>query len=327
MPPCLCGSGRLKSFNAEVGGDMYYFIVNEYGGSGQAVETWSRVQKILDERGVKYKKFVPETKGYAAVLAEQISESEDDDIRLIVVGGDGTINEVLNGIRSFERVKFMVIPTGSGNDFSRGLGLPLKQPEKVLDMILSSTGTKTIDLGMVQSGGRQRVFGISSGFGLDAIVGTGLNSSKIKVVMNKLHLNSLSYALLTIKTLFSMRTATFKISFDGGPLQEFDRSIFLAAMNFQCEGGGVPMAPKASAHDGKISFTLAGRIPKWKCFLDFPFLLAGRQDKIKGFYMQDARAADVFSSIPTTSHTDGELFGNVSKIHYECLPAKLKILL
>lgn len=306
---------------------MYYFIVNEYGGSGQAVDTWRRVQGILDGRGVKYRKFVPETKGYAAVLAEQISESEDDDIRLVVVGGDGTINEVLNGIRSFERVKFMVIPTGSGNDFSRGLGLPLKQPEKVLEMILKSSGTRTIDLGMVQSGGRQRVFGISSGFGLDAIVGTSLNSSKIKVVMNKLRLNSLSYALLTVKTLFSMSTSTFKISFDGGPLQEFDRTIFLAAMNFPREGGGVPMSPHARADDGKLSFTLAGRIPKWKCFLAFPFLLAGRQDKIKGFYMKDARSADVFSSMPTTSHTDGELFGNVSKIHYECLASKLKILL
>ncbi len=306
---------------------MYYFIVNEHGGSGQAVNVWNRVQKVLNERGVKYEKFVPETKGYAAVLAEQISEKEEDDIRLIVVGGDGTINEVLNGIRSFERIKFMVIPTGSGNDFSRGLGIPLKNPELVVEQILNSTGTKTIDLGLVESGGRRRVFGISSGYGLNAIVGTGINTSKIKVVMNKLHLNSLSYALMTIKTLFTMKTSTFKISFDGGPLQEFDRTIFLAAMNFPCEGGGVPMAPKASAHDGKLSFTLAARIPKWKCFLAFPFLLAARQDLIKGFFMRDAKTADVFNSEPTISHTDGELFGNISKVHYECLESKLKILL
>ncbi len=306
---------------------MYYFIVNEHGGSGQAVGVWERVQKVLDSRGVKYEKFVPETKGYAAVLAEQISEKQEDDIRLIVVGGDGTINEVLNGIRSFERIKFMVIPTGSGNDFSRGLGLPLKSPEKVIEQILNSTGTKTIDLGMVESGGRRRIFGISSGYGLNAIVGTGINKSKIKVVMNRLHLNSMSYALMTIKTLFTMKTSTFKISFDGGPLQEFDRTIFLAAMNFPCEGGGVPMAPKASAHDGKLSFTLAARIPKWKCFLAFPFLLAARQDLIKGFFMHDAKTADVFTSEPQISHTDGELFGELTKVHYECLASKLKILL
>lgn len=306
---------------------MFYFIVNEHGGSGQAVGVWNKVQKILDERGVKYQKFVPETKGYAAVLAEQISEKEDDDIRLIVVGGDGTINEVLNGIRSFERLKFMVIPTGSGNDFSRGLGLPLKNTEKVVDMILNSTGIKTIDLGMVESGGRRRIFGISSGLGLNALVGTEINRSKIKNIMNKLHLNSLSYAVMTVKTLFTMKTSTFKVSFDGGALQEFDRAIFLAAMNFPCEGGGVPMAPKANANDGKLSFTLAARIPKWKCFIAFPFLLAARQDLIKGFFMKDARTVDVFTSETNVSHTDGELFGKVNKIHYECLARKLKILL
>lgn len=49
---------------------MYYFIVNEYGGSGQAKETWNKIQKILDEKNIKYQKFVPECKGYAAVLAE-----------------------------------------------------------------------------------------------------------------------------------------------------------------------------------------------------------------------------------------------------------------
>jgi YegS/Rv2252/BmrU family lipid kinase len=306
---------------------MYYFIVNEHGGSGQAVETWNRVKKVLDERKVEYKKYVPECKGYAAVLAEQISEKEDDDIRLIVVGGDGTVNEVLNGIRSFERIKFMVIPTGSGNDFARGLGLPLKETEKVVDMILNSAATKTIDLGMTESGGRRRFFAISSGYGLNALVGTGINTSKIKVVMNKLHLNSMSYAVMTIKTLFTMKTNTFKVSFDGGPLTEYDSTIFLAAMNFPCEGGGVPMAPGASASDGKLSFTLAARIPKWKCFLAFPFLLAAKQNKIKGFFMQDARVCDVFSDCATVSHTDGELFGNVSKIHYECLPSKLKVLL
>ncbi|WP_149553871.1 diacylglycerol/lipid kinase family protein [Treponema pectinovorum] len=306
---------------------MYYFIVNEYGGSGQARRTWERVQSVLDEQKIKYQKFVPECKGYSAVLAEHISELEDDDIRLVVVGGDGTVNEVLNGIRSFERIKFGVIPTGSGNDFCRGLKLPLKDVEKITRMILSSKQTKNIDLGIVSSGGRRRIFAISSGFGLNAIVGTGINTSKLKVFMNKLHLNSMSYALLTIKTLFSMKTCNFKLSFDGEPLQEFDRAIFLAAMNFPCEGGGVPMAPNATANDGKLSFTLAARIPKWKCFFAFPFLLAAKQHLIKGFFTRDAKTLDVFSSPATISHTDGELFGNLEKIHYECLPQKLKLLI
>lgn len=305
---------------------MYYFIVNEQGGSGQAVDVWQRVKSVVEKRNIEYQFFVPRCKGYAAVLAEQISEKEDDDIRLIVVGGDGTINEVLNGIRSFERIKFGVIPTGSGNDFCRGLNLPLKNTEKIIEMILNSTRTKTIDLGVTESGGRRRYFGISSGFGLNAIVGTGINSSKIKVVMNKLRLNSLSYAVMTVKTLFSMKTSTFKVSFDGGPLQEFKKAIFLAAMNFPCEGGGVPMAPDAKSSDGELSFCIAYGIPKWQTFFDFPVLLRGRHGRLKGFFLKNAKVVDVFSDDATVSHTDGELFGNLKTVHYECVPQKLKIL-
>lgn len=306
---------------------MYYFIVNEHGGSGQAVETWKRVQAVLDEKKIEYRHFVPECKGYAAVLAEQISELPEDDIKLIVVGGDGTINEVLNGIRSFERIKFGVIPTGSGNDFCRGLGLPLGEPEKVVEMILNANETKSIDLGVAESGGRRRIFGISSGYGLDAIVGTGINTSRIKVVMNKLHLNSLSYAVMTVKTLFSMKTYNFKISVDGGALIDLSRVIFLAAMNFPCEGGGVPMAPRATATDGKISFCVAYGIPKWRTFFAFPVLLAAKHEKIKGFKVYDAKTLDVYSDMPTVSATDGELFGELTHVHYECLESKLKVLM
>ncbi len=307
---------------------MYYFIVNEHGGSGQAVKTWEKVKAVLDKKNVQYKYFVPELKGYAAVLAEQISEiTDDDDIRLVVVGGDGTINEVLNGIRNFDRIKFGVIPTGSGNDFSRGLGLPLKKPEKVTEMILNSSGTRKIDLGLTESAGRKRIFGISSGYGMDAIVGTGINTSKIKVIMNKLHLNSLSYAVLTVITLFSMKTYKFKVSVDDGPLMEFDKAIFLAAMNFPCEGGGVPMAPKATAQDGKVSFCIAYGIPKWRTFFAFPVLLAAKHEKIKGFKVLDGKKLDVYSDIPTISATDGELFGNLTEVHFKCLENKLTILL
>ncbi len=144
--------------------------------------------------------------------------------------------------------------------------------------------------------------------------------------MNRLHLNSMSYAVMTVKTLFSMKTCNLKLSFDGGPLQNFDRAIFLAAMNFPCEGGGVPMAPKASATDGKLTFALAAQIPKWKCFFAFPFLLAAKQHLIRGFFEQSAKTLDVFSSPATISHTDGELFGTLDKVHYECLPQKLRLL-
>ena len=165
---------------------MYHFIVNVHGGSGKAFLKWNKIRALLNEKHVEFKVRVPQGVGDASRIAREISELPEDDIRIVVVGGDGTINEVLNGITDFSRVKLGLIPTGSGNDFTRGLKLPRHNPKKALDIVLNSKGDKKIDLGRstVLSTGDSRIFGISSGFGLDAIVGTGINEAKIKKILN-----------------------------------------------------------------------------------------------------------------------------------------------
>lgn len=306
---------------------MYYFIVNEHGGSGKAAKCWNIIKNALNKKNIDYKYYVPEAVSHATELAKRISEFEDDDIRLVVVGGDGTVNEVLNGISDFERVKFGFIPTGSGNDFGRGLRLPRHNPLKALNIILDSTGDKSIDLGMVENNGKRKYFAISSGFGLNALVGTSVNTSKIKIVMNKLHLSKMSYGLLTLKYLFTMKTQNVDLSFDGEPLIAFSDLIFIAVMNFKAEGGGVPMAPSASENDGLLSICVASGIPRWRTFFVFPFLVAGKHGNKKGFTLKNCKTLDVYSKTPSVCHTDGELFGNEVKLHYECLPSKLKVLI
>ena len=102
----------------------------------------------------------------------------EEPVYLLVVGGDGTINEVLNGITDFDKVRFGVIPTGSGNDFGRNLKLP-KTPKESLREICAcirkdqrGEALYRIDLGQVSWEGceKPRIFGISSGLGLDALV-------------------------------------------------------------------------------------------------------------------------------------------------------------
>ena len=142
---------------------MYYFIVNYTGGGGKARKTWNRVHDLLKDKKIEYKAYVTKYPGHAGELAAKISEMDDEDIRLVVVGGDGSINEVLNGITDFERIRFGVIPTGSGNDFARGMGIP-KDPDKALDIILASVVGRNIDIGEVTTGnGARSYFGISSG--------------------------------------------------------------------------------------------------------------------------------------------------------------------
>lgn len=307
---------------------MYHFIVNIHGGSGKAFLKWNKIRDLLREKKIEFKVRVPQGVGDATRIAKEISELDDNDIKIIVVGGDGTINEVLNGITDFSRVKLGLIPTGSGNDFTRGLRLPRHNPKKALDIILSSKGDKKIDLGKttVLSTNDSRIFGISSGFGLDAIVGTGINEARIKKILNYLHLGTLSYAVLTIQTLFTMRTYEVSLSFDGGEPLSFNKLIFIAAMNFRAEGGGVPMSPKARGDDGELSVCMAAGVPKILTFFKFPLLCLGLHAKSKGFMLRNCKTLELHSNQKSILHTDGELVGNVDSVRFEILPGKLTIL-
>ena len=307
---------------------MYHFIVNIHGGSGKAFLKWNKIRALLNEKKLEFKVRVPQAVGDASRIAREISELPEEDIRIVVVGGDGTINEVLNGITDFSRVKLGLIPTGSGNDFTRGLKLPRHNPKKAVDILLNSKGDKKIDLGKstVLSTGDSRIFGISSGFGLDAIVGTGINEAKIKKILNWVHLGKLSYAFLTIQTLFTMKTYEASLSFDGEEAIKFNKLIFLAAMNFKAEGGGVPMCPKARGDDGELSVCVAAGVPKILTFFKFPLLCLGLHSKSKGFYLRNCKTLELSSSENSILHTDGEFVGNVDRIKFEVLPAKLTML-
>lgn len=309
---------------------MYYFIVNLHGGSGKAQRTWAAVESVLQTNHIAYKAVNTEADNGASSLVKRILALEAGTINLVVVGGDGTINEVLNGIEmeDFDRIRFGVIPTGSGNDFARGAGIPRHNPEKALMRILNATSGKALDLGMVSMPDvhRKRVFAISSGMGLDAIVGVKASTTKLKKALNRLHLGKFTYIIYTIQTLFTLPSGHYKVTFDDGEIREFNKLIFLACMNFKAEGGGVPMAPEAKPDDGKLSVCLAAGICNFMAFIKFPFLVAGKHTRLKGFLLKDCTALDIEGESATTVHTDGEFGGKVKRAHFECLRGKLRML-
>ena len=321
---------------------MYYFIVNISGGSGKVKKTWACVRDELNKTDIKYKAFRTKSPKHAKMLAGKISELDDDDIHMVVVGGDGTINEVINGIKNFDRITLSVSPSGSGNDFARGLGIS-KNPVEALERILDPNGeVKKIDLGCLTVSGKKRLFGISSGIGLDAIVCKKALTSKIKKVLNKLNLGSLTYLILTIISLFSMRYIDTEIEIydaedDNDEHKEKDNSlvlkekmvlnkmIFSAFMNVKAEGGGVPMAPDASYDDGKLSLCIASDISKLNAFFKLPLLVMAKQEKIKGFNLVEAKKVVVRIKEPAVVHVDGEYVGDETMAVVECLKNKLVI--
>lgn len=331
---------------------MYYFIVNETGGSGRARKCWRMVRDVLKENDIRYKAYITKYEHHGAFLAEKIARLKQDDIRIVAVGGDGTVNEVINGImsavlgenvlenipgiskdsfpedeirRSLGNIKIGVIPTGSGNDFINGLGLK-DDPEEAVKRIINPSDDIRIDIGRVVGDDLlPRYFGISSGIGLDAIVCKKADSAVIKKVLNRLGLGDLTYKLLTLITLFSMKYMKAEVSFDGRK-ETFDKMIFLAGMNVGREGGGVPMRPDARFDDGLISTCAADGISKLSALFMLPKLISGKHMDQKGFRFGEARLIEIRTSEKAVVHVDGEYYGDCRYLKMECMKNMLTVM-
>ena len=95
---------------------MYYFLISDHGGGGRAVRLFPKIETILKERGIQYTWWKSSSNHRAVEIVQEVCNSGDEDARFIVMGGDGTVNAVLNGIPDFSKLKLGLIPTGSGND-------------------------------------------------------------------------------------------------------------------------------------------------------------------------------------------------------------------
>ena len=306
---------------------MFYFIVNRKGGSGRASQIWHIIRKTLREKRVDFKAYLTNHEGHASKLAAMINSLPDDDIRLIIVGGDGTINEVLNGLTDMSRIRMGVIPTGSGNDFINGLGLQ-ETPDIAIERLLKSTETRPIDIGEITAPGMSpRKFGISCGIGLDAIVCKKALASKQKRFLNRMGAGDKTYVLLTLETLASMDYIKAKIIYADGVVAEYPKLIFLAGMNLPYEGGGVPMSPNASPDDGMLSLCIADSIGKVKAFTDLPLLVKAKHGGVKGFHFRDTEAFDISLDKPEVVHVDGEYYGDIDSLHVRCIPKCLNIMI
>ena len=133
----------------------------------------------LEQEQVEYRVFFTAYRYHATKLSKEIT-SRGEKLTLVTVGGDGTVNEVIDGIQDFSRVTFAYIPTGSSNDFARSLKLP-SNPKTALMNILHPSYFRKIDLGLMTYGTRTRRFAGSCGCGFDAAVCQEALGSPIKM--------------------------------------------------------------------------------------------------------------------------------------------------
>ena len=282
----------------------YHFIVNPKARTGMGEMIWRMIEPELKKKRVDYCCYMTKRRNHARKIAGRIT-ADGQEHRIVVLGGDGTVNEVVNGIREPGKVTLGYIPIGSSNDFARGLKIP-KDPEKALDIILAPQKIIHMDVGVLCAAGRQRRFAVSAGIGFDAAVCHEVCVSKWKVLLNRIGLGKLSYALVALYRLKKDRPAEMTVTLADGTVRTFERAYFAAFMNLPYEGGGFKFCPEASPADGEMDVIIVHGLPVVKILCLLPLAFGGRHTGFKGVTLIRCKEIQVRTEKPLPLHTDGE---------------------
>ncbi|KPC97164.1 putative lipid kinase YtlR [Geobacillus sp. BCO2] len=237
-----------------------YFMINPAAKNGRSVSIWKQLQPLLDREGIAYQAYWTSRKGEGKEIARRIGEESAEPTVIAVVGGDGTVHEVVNGAGSFPHVAIGCIPAGTGNDFVRGFHLA-RTSKQALQQLLNGVrlgNTLSFDLGRFASSAvPDGVFANSIGCGFDAHIARAANRSKWKGRFNRFGLGSLIYVLYLVTELFRYRPVDLDICIDGRNYS-FQQAWMATISNHPYYGGGMRIAPSARADDGLFHITLSG---------------------------------------------------------------------
>ena len=311
---------------------MYYFIVNPHSRSGRARTLWQSLKQTLEQKKVSYNAYLTEYPGHAISIAARLTDPAQSDPEskiIVVVGGDGTLNEVLNGLCLSCPFTLGYIPTGSGNDFARSLKLP-KNPQKALEHILKPKYLRYLDYGILsygKNGELHRRFFVSSGMGYDANVCQGLLNSRAKRILNQIYLGKFSYLLIGAFQLLSLKPADGKLLINGVQPIAVKNLSFASFHIHPFEGGGFLFAPQASPEDGQLELCVVSGISRLRLIpVLLSALLGGRHRRMKGVHIYRCKEASLSVARPACLHTDGETFPPYSRISVSCEARKIRVI-
>lgn len=241
---------------------MYDIIVNPLGGKGKSLKALKAAEKIFAERGVEYTVHNTEYAGHATELARELSRKPE--AKILVFGGDGSFNEVLNGIENFENVTLGIVPCGTGNDFVRASGHPTKIKEAI-DLILKDN-VGYIDY--IDVGSRRCLNVAGAGMDVDVL----LRYATMKAFRGKL-----KYYASLIDALIHVKWHKLRLTIDG---KTMDKSVFMIGVgNGTCIGGGMPICPDAKVDDGLLSVVIVNEMKKSRIPVELPGFLSGKHVK------------------------------------------------
>ncbi len=293
-------------------------IVNPTAGAHNAARLWPLIQQRLAQRGVRFDAVLTEAPGHAITLARDAATAGYSTI--VSVGGDGTLNEVVNGVMTTptpQDATVAVVPVGTGGDFVRMLGLPRLWTD-ACDR-LTSTSTHMVDVGELTyvgaAGEEHRYFINVAGLGFDGEVAARTNASPVKRLGG-----TLPFVTNLVLTLVTYNNKDVTVSIDDQQRPGRMNSVIVA--NGQWFGGGMWISPNSSADDGVFDVIVIGDVGKLELLQTMPRLYKGTHLTHPKVAAARAHSVQVVSQQEMWLQADGELLGRapvVFRMHQHAL--------
>jgi diacylglycerol kinase (ATP) len=297
-------------------------IVNPNAGNGKGKKDWGRISQLLNEEGIPFAVKFTERKGHAIDFTT--AAIKEGFRKIITVGGDGTLNEVVNGVFSNEAcpatdISLALIPVGTGNDWGRMFGIPLDYKKAI--KIIGENKLMLHDAGLVsyfdETGEKKRYFINIAGLGFESVVVRRTNNQKDKGRSGKL-----IYFYNLLMSLLSYRNTKAELIIDG---KNIHADIFsLNVGNGRYCGGGMRQTPDALPDDGLLDVTVINGIGKFEIIRNLKILYDGTilsHPKIDGYKCRNIK---VSSGSLLYVEADGESLGH-TPAEFSIIPASIKI--
>lgn len=288
----------------------HLFIINPKAGKGKSIDIISEIKEIFKDTSEQCVIEITKEPGHATDLVRNYVSKEN--YRVYAVGGDGTLNEVLNGMVNSESC-LGVIPSGSGNDFIRSIFEKYSSNNILRNTINGKI--EVIDLAKIDG----RYFINISSVGIDAeVVNNAKNIKRYPFISGKM-----AYILSVFITIFKYKYKDIQLDIDGTQITL--KSTLLALANGKYYGGGMKVAPYADLQDGLLDVCVINKLSKFKMLILFPKLIKGKHNEIKEVSFYKGRKVSIRAKEEVDLNIDGEITKR-GKINLEIIPQGIKFI-
>lgn len=291
------------------------FLVNPASANGATGKRWAELERRAAALGLRGEVMLSQHPGHLTELASSVAS---EGVLLVVVGGDGTVNEVANGAAG-SGAEVAVIPAGTGRDFGRTYGIP-RRFDAAVAVALGET-TRTIDLGKatvtLPDGSEQsRLFANAASVGMSGAVASRANA------MSKRLGGRATFYVALVREFVRWRNTEMTVSFEQGHRQGLMHDVIVANGRFL--GGGMKLAPDAEPDDGLFDLVLVGDITKRDFVTTSPKLYSGGHVGHPRIEIARSAWVGVEAATPMLVELDGEQHGS-TPVRFEVMSNALRL--